>query len=118
MTRSDAPERLGPLDWTIQILGWLALLASVALLSPGVVATANAEPLAAGIEAGPSCPAGASPDQVAAQLEQVVQRLRREAESAAAVAGEPGDDAVIVLNSRGYNYPSGLSPTDPAAPRR
>lgn len=81
------------------LLGWLSLLATLALLSPGIVVTANAdEPTA-----GPSCPVSREADEhTAAELSQMIERLRSE------VAGRKGDAGDLVsLNTRGYNYPSG-----------
>ncbi|HKA14317.1 MAG TPA: hypothetical protein VKH41_04810 [Myxococcota bacterium] len=78
------------------LLGWISLFATLALLSPGVVATANAEEPAAG----PSCPAAREGDEhTAADLSQTIERLRAEA---AEVDGSAG--GVRPLNTRGFNY--------------
>ena len=58
------------------MLGWLSLFATLALLSPGVIATANADELVSG----PSCPAAEEGDEHSVVgLEQMVERLRAEA---------------------------------------
>ena len=118
MTRSDAAPRLTTRDWIIQVLGWLALIASLALLSPGVVLKASAEPLKSEA-AGESCEAGAvDPERIVADLEQQVQAMRLEAAIQADLerAGQAGDDAVIVLDGRGYNYRN--TPAHEPAPAR
>jgi hypothetical protein len=94
------------------IVGWLCVLATLALLSPGVVATARADQAQAPPESGPVCRA---PEQAAEEsvisLGNAIERLRaRELER----GGDP--DEYVVLNGRGYNYgpqPNPLQP-DPA----
>lgn len=84
------------------ILGWLSLFATLALLSPGVVATANADE-APEQTAGPSCPASAEADEAnVVELSQMIEGLR----SDVAEGGADGD-GVVSLNTRGYNYPTG-----------
>jgi hypothetical protein len=85
------------------LLGWLSVFATLALLSPGVVATANAEEAVA---AGPSCPVSREADEhTVAELSQMIEGLRSQ------VAEEPGgNDDVVSLNTRGYNYPTGMPP--------
>ena len=90
------------------LLGWLSLFLTLALLSPGVVATANAEEAAQ--QAGPSCPDRAEADErTVEQLDSMVERLRAET----AEAEDDGSGAVS-LNTRGYNYPTG-TPQDDAS---
>jgi len=86
------------------LLGWLSVFATLALLSPGVVATANAEEVATA--AGPSCPIAREADEhTAAELSQMIERLRSE------VAERPGDGGgVVSLNTRGYNYGTRVDP--------
>src|SRR6266850_2206018 len=85
------------------LLGWLSLLATLALLSPGIVATANAdEPTAAG----PSCPISSEADEhTAAELSQMIERLRAEV---AEREGDAGGD--VALNTRGLNYGTAATP--------
>lgn len=99
------PTSSGTMIWRrlAALLGWLSLFATLALLSPGVVATANAEE-GAPETAGPSCPASAQADEVTVEeLSQMIERLRSEAAEGKADAG-----GVVSLNTRGYNYPTGM----------
>ena len=91
------------------LLGWISLFATLALLSPGVVATANA---AESTTAGASCQAAVEDDERSAlELEQMIERLRDEA------AGREAADGVVSLNTRGYNYPRSSAPApDERAP--
>ena len=99
------------------LLGWLSVFATLALLSPGVVATANAEEVASRAQraegerrpedqAGPSCPIAREADEhTAAELSQMIERLRSE------VAERQGDGGgVVSLNTRGYNYGTRVDP--------
>ncbi len=85
------------------LLGWLSVFATLALLSPGVVATANAEEVAT---AGPSCSIAREADEhTAAELSQMIERLRSE------IAERQGDGGgVVSLNTRGYNYGTRVDP--------
>lgn len=88
-------------------LGILAVLASLALASPGV-RVVKAEPVAASAsEAGGQCPAAdAGAAARASQVQDFLARVRAEQ----AQAGQPGESDgpnIIVLNNRGYNYGSG-----------
>ena len=76
MPRSETTAPLTPLGWLVQVLGWLALFGSLALLSPGVVVTANAETGRASAET-EECQAGEGPEAVIADLEQAVERAAR-----------------------------------------
>jgi len=104
MTASAArPSRPSP-DLMLRrvgaLLGWISLFATLALLSPGVVATANAEERAPA--AGPACPAARDGDErSAADLSQMIERLRAEASER-----DSGADDVRPLNTRGFNYPT------------
>ena len=90
-----------------RLLGWISLFATLALLSPGVIATAHAEEL----PAGPSCPAAAEGNEnTVTGLEHMVDRLRAEA----AEHGDPSG-SVVTLNTRGFNYPNIATPA-PAEP--
>ena len=104
MTRSPRLERL---RW---IGGWIAVAATLALLSPGVSLSANAEAGFASTDSfygdGLSCQAGPGPEQQAVQLEQMIEVLRAQL---ANQAGEPGEEA-IVLNNRGFNYGPAKAP--------
>ena len=106
-------------------LGCLALLGWVALASPGVKLAA-AEPAqgarsAAAAAPAPACSGAAPvPDpeiqqlQLRAQLEaaQAAERARQ------ARGAQAGDDEVIALNNRGYNYgPQSFRPPAPGASR-
>jgi hypothetical protein len=92
-----------------RVLGWLSLFATLALLSPGVVATARAEEAS-----GPSCPAAREADEHSvAGLEQMIERLRAEAPDTGAAQGN-----VVTLNTRGYNYATPLAPPPPEQPER
>ena len=80
------------------LLGWISLFATLALLSPGIVATARAD--AAAAPSGPSCPVSRDADEhTAAGLERMIEQLRADA----AERGDPSG-GVVSLNTRGYNY--------------
>jgi hypothetical protein len=106
-----------PLRDLTTILGGLALVGTLALLSPGVRAvradagyTSDASSLAAD---GPTCEAGTvngGPEIV--EFLQHVQRLQIEKMAASSDSSEAGGD-FIVLNNRGYNY----GPAEMALPR-
>jgi hypothetical protein len=97
-----------PLPLYVEVLGWLALLSTVALVSPGVTREASGEPGASASAAdGPSCSgAEASAERLAQELEKQVAQLRAQAEA----QGDPGGGEVVVLNNSGFNY----RPTPPA----
>jgi hypothetical protein len=94
------------------LLGWISLFATLALLSPGVVAIANAaesEP-----EAGPSCPASRLDDEHGViGLERMVEGLRADA-----AARDDGSTGVVSLNTRGYNYTNASASPEPKEGRR
>ncbi len=92
------------------LLGWISLFATIALMSPGIVATANAEEAASA--AGPACQVSAdADDQTAHELSQMIERLR------AATAEQPDSASdVVSLNTRGWNYTTTLAA--PPAERR
>ena len=84
-----------------RLLGWISLFATLALLSPGVIATANAEELS-----GPACSAAQEGDETTVTgLEQMIDQLRAE-------AAEHGDGSgdVVTLNTRGFNYVNSAGP--------
>jgi len=88
------------------LAGWLSLFATLALLSPGVVARADQATGNAG--PGPSCQADQSGEQMSMALAQMIERLRAQAETV-----DGSDGHVVVLNTRGYNY--GPAAPEPAA---
>jgi hypothetical protein len=103
MTSTSDPADRGLLLRRLATLaGWLSLFATLALLSPGVVATARADQATG--NAGPSCQADPSGEQMSMALAQMIERLRAQAET-----GDRSDGHAVVLNTRGYNY-------GPAAP--
>jgi hypothetical protein len=84
------------------LLGWLSLFATLALLSPGVVATARAdEPVAAG----PSCPISRERDErTVEELSRTIEMLR------AQLADRDSAGEAEVMNTRGYNYGARATP--------
>ena len=87
-----------------RLLGWLSLFATLALLSPGVIATAHAEELASG----PACPAAEEGNEnTVIGLEQMLDQLRAEAPEHADASG------VVTLNTRGFNYANSVR-TEPS----
>ena len=93
-----------------RLLGWLSLFATLALLSPGVVATARADEQASG----PSCPAAREGDEhTVTGLEQMVERLRAESTEQGDATGD-----VVTLNTRGFNYTTPLAPPPPQQPEQ
>lgn len=87
--------RLERLFTRLQPVGWLAVLAMLALSSPGVVTEVRAEPPVSSVPAGPSCDLAQQEITPALQAEQLVEAARRRAGS---------DPEVVVLNNRGYRY--------------
>ena len=94
----------------LRSLGWLALAAFVALLSPGVVTFASAEALVSALPEGPSCSADGPGDaeQVSAQLAHWIEQVR--AQTAQGGHGPEVQGDVVLLNGRGYNYGPAPSP--------
>ena len=104
MTSTSAPADPGLLLRSpllrrlVTLVGWLCVFATLALLSPGVVATARADQAAG--DAGPSCQAaGPSDEQMSIALAQMIERLRARADTQGGSASD-----VMGLNTRGYNY--------------
>lgn len=118
MTHSEARAPHTPLEGALQLLGWLALLASLLLLSPGVVTRAAAEPGPAGQEDGLACGLDRSAEPAAFELERLIESLRAQAMAQADAARSVGDggDEVIVLNGRGYNYTNAPRTLPPVLP--
>jgi len=90
------------------ILGSLALVWTLALLSPGVRAVRaedGAAPAESSVAAdGPSCEAGAvNGGREIVEYLQHIQRLQLERMAASSDSSDAGADFVI-LNNRGYNY--------------
>ena len=83
------------------ILGGLALLATLALSSPGVRVVRAADDAAYDAGEGAVCEAGSirGASEVTAYLREM-QRLQEQRDEVAARS----DDGTIVLNNRGYNY--------------
>lgn len=105
MTHPDVYAPRTRSEWILQLLGWLALIASLLLLSPGVVTRANAE---ASSEDGPACRVERDDETQAAELDHLIEALRAQALAHAEAAREAGDEEqAIVLNGRGYNYSNG-----------
>ena len=99
-----------PLHDVTAILGSLALVGTLALLSPGVHvvrADDDAPPPESSLAAeGPTCEAGSvSGGQEVAEFLQLIQRLQIEQMAASPDAADAGGD-FVVLNNRGYNYGS------------
>jgi hypothetical protein len=85
----------------LTIAGFLCLLATLLLASPGVRVVHAAEDGAAGVAAlpaGPTCDANATAEESAA-LQTFLAQLRRERLHTAAVEGR-----TVSLNNRGYAY--------------
>lgn len=93
-------------------VGWLSLLATLALCAPGVVASAKAEPAQAE-QSGPSCnTAERGGEETAVRLRQMMEELRAQA----AQQQDPSDE-VVVLDNRGFSYPA-LPPGTSETPGR
>lgn len=93
-------------DWRngATISGFLALAATLALLSPGVTAVRADDGASADPPQGATCEAGPAPID-AAVLAKIEQLKQLEARARAARASRPpADDEIVVLNGRGYNY--------------
>jgi len=86
----------------VEVLGWLALLCTLALVSPGVTRQASGEPDATAAAAdGPSCSASESnAERLTQQIQQHIAKLRAQAEA----QGDANDGEVVVLNNSGFNY--------------
>ena len=102
------------------LAGWLAVAAMLALASLGV-RVVGAEDLADNVLSapldGPSCQADPARDP-AADLAHVIEHARRQAMAEGVSNGVPaGDDAVVMLNNRGYNYGQAPGP-DPVLETR
>ncbi len=95
-----------PLRRIATALGWLCVFTTLALLSPGVVLTAQGEESP---EAGPSCSPQQGPEQPVLELGQMIEQLRARA---AQLPGN-GDDDIVVLNNRGYFYGPDAPPPAP-----
>ena len=95
------------------IVGWLCVIATLALLSPGVVATARADEAQSPPESGPVCRA---PEQAAEEsmltISDSIERLR----ARQMARGSDPRDEYVVLNNRGYNY--GPQPLQPEPEQR
>lgn len=118
--RSAQPARTAQLASRIpEILGWLALLTALALLSPGLTVVASAEPAGASgavSEAGPSCEAGqAGSEARVQQLEEVIENLRQ----LAAAQPDATGDGYVALGNSGFSYRHAPpAPTPDADPGR
>jgi hypothetical protein len=94
------------------IVGWLCVIATLALLSPGVVATASADQSAPAT--GAACKtAERNSEELSIAWSQSIERLGAEA---VGHGNDPSD--VVPLNTRGYNYvPQPIAPQT-AGPQR
>jgi len=127
MRSRHAPSRVRPHAVLLDVLGFAALVVTLALTSPGVeiaradeaaamsvdpvLAAAHAAvPKAAAVssKAGPSCSDPGTPSPASdALVEYQAQRMLREIAARAATEqppAEPSADQGIVLNGHGYNY--------------
>jgi hypothetical protein len=96
------------------IVGWLCVIATLALLSPGVVATARADQAQSAPAAGPVCKAPEqAAEEAALSLGNTIEQLRAQE---LARGGDPGD--FVVLNGRGYNYAPQPNPLQPEPAQR
>jgi hypothetical protein len=95
-----------PLDFRT-MGGILALLASFLLAGPGVKAV-RAEDRRAPIASsdGPQCNPG-DPEARVVQAGSATQQLQARVAAQIAAQAPPGEDAPVVLNTRGYNYQPG-----------
>ncbi len=97
----------------VAIVGWLCVIATLALLSPGVVATALADEEQSPPESGPTCRA---PEDAAEQsiisMDSAIERIR----TRGLTQTSDSRDEYIVLNGRGYNY--GPQPLEPDSDQR
>jgi hypothetical protein len=96
------------------IVGWLCVIATLALSGPGVVATARADEAQSAPAAGQVCraPERAAEESVIS-IGISLERLRAQA---LARGGDP--DEVVMLNGRGYNYSPEPLPLPPEATER
>ena len=85
---------------TTTILGGLALVAMLALSSPGVHIVRAADDTAAEASEGAVCEARSVPsaDDITAYLQEMQRRQAKQ------VIAPRSDDGTIVLNNRGFNY--------------
>jgi hypothetical protein len=102
-----------PLRRIATALGWLCVITTLALLSPGVVLTAHGEEAP---ESAPSCSPGEAPEASLMELNQIVEDVRARAAQLPAQEG----DGIVVLNNRGYFYgpDAGVPAPDREAPSR
>ncbi len=112
-----ANESIAPIERTFarrlfDIVGWISLLATLALSAPGVVATANAE-AAVAENTGPSCGvAERSGEAAVVDLYRMMERLKADA----AQNPDPSDE-VVALDNHGFSYPATPSGPRPAPQR-
>ena len=87
--------------------GILALLATFLLAVPGVKAVrAEDRRVPIATSDGPQCNPD-SPEAQAVQAGSNVQQLQARVAAQIAAQAKPGEDAPVVLNTRGYNYHAG-----------
>jgi len=88
--------------------GWLAVFATLALLSPGVrvVRADEAGPVSEAPQ-GPTCSDTSDRPDPIASLEHAIELARQQALLHGAQADE---GEVVMLNNRGFNYPSSALP--------
>lgn len=97
----------GPRD----VAGTLAVVATLALLSPGVALEARAEAdspdassHAAAIADGPTCGGGPSAEELSMQIESWVAMMNAEAVAQQPPPGAASPADGVALNNRGFNY--------------
>jgi hypothetical protein len=110
-------ESLSPTEKSIarrvvDVVGWISLLATLALCAPGIVATANAEAAVPEV-VGPGCGnAEQSGEDAVVSLYRMMERLKADA----AQNPDPSNE-VVALDNHGFSYP--VTPIhDTPAPQR
>jgi hypothetical protein len=96
--------------------GWLAVFATLALLSPGVRVRADEAGPVSEVPQGPTCSDHTPRPDPIASLEQAIELARQQAMRRASQPGASSDDEVVMLNNRGFNYGSNGLPEGAPAP--
>jgi hypothetical protein len=109
---SFMPAEKTPARRVLDAIGWLSLIATLALCAPGIVATADAE-TAVSEAAGPGCGvAEQSGEDAVVNLYRLMERLKADA----AQNPDPSSE-VVALDNHGFSYP--VTPTEERpAPQR
>lgn len=98
--------------------GWLAVFATLLLLSPGVRVRADEAGPVSEVPQGPTCSDAqkSRPDPIAS-LDQTIELARQQAMLQQAQSQDGDDDRPVMLNNRGFNYGSSAgAKVPPAAP--